>query len=634
MAGFERQISVAPLIFDMDQNFVTFLHAHPALVGTLVARGYHNPTPVQAEVLQYAAAGADLLVSAQTGSGKTVAFGLAIAADLLGDAEALPRAGAPLALVVAPTRELAMQVHAELSWLYADIGGRVLACVGGMDPRREQRLLAGGAHIVVGTPGRLRDHINRRQLDPSALRAVVLDEADEMLDLGFREELEFILDAAPEKRRTLLFSATIPRDIVSMARRFQRDAVRLTIGTRDEPHKDITYTALCVAAGETTPAVINVLRHHEARLAIVFCPTRDAVRGMWTALNARGFLAVALSGEMAQGERNQALLALRAGRARVCVATDVAARGLDLPELSLVIHAELPMNAQLLLHRSGRTGRAGRKGASILLVQPSRRRRAEAMLHEAGLEANWESVPDSDMIRLRDQQRLLADPILTAPADEEEIAAAEILAAGHDAQSLGVALLRLYRSSLPEEESVTVMPTTPARGARPTREAAPHKTRDRGERVSGNRHEAAATVSDGVWLSVSVGRQQKADPKWLLPLLCRIGRVTRNEIGTICILPTETRFEVPSHVAGQFLKADENSVNADRGEPDDVRITSSQAPGASDRTSRPPRPHRHVRAASRPASGTPDQQARKPAYKSAHKPADKPAYKKQKSKKY
>ena len=316
-----------------------FPDAHPSLLRALVERGYAEPTPVQAAVLRPDAAGRDLLVSAQTGSGKTVAFGLAMAPALLGEAERFEAAEAPSALVVAPTRELALQVERELTWLYAPTGARVVACVGGMDIRREARALAHGTHIVVGTPGRLRDHLERGNLDISALKAVVLDEADEMLDLGFREDLEFILDATPEQRRTLLFSATIPKEIVELARSYQDDSLRLATGGEREPHRDIEYRAVRIAPNEREHAVVNLLRFFEAPGALVFCSTREAVRHLHANLVERGFAAVALSGELTQNERSHALQALRDGRARVCIATDVAARGLDLPDLGLTPYA-------------------------------------------------------------------------------------------------------------------------------------------------------------------------------------------------------------------------------------------------------------------------------------------------------
>ncbi|WP_237213299.1 DEAD/DEAH box helicase, partial [Falsiroseomonas oryziterrae] len=374
------------------------------LAEALAARGYAEPTPVQEAVLAPETAGRDLLVSAQTGSGKTVAFGLAFAPEVLGEAARLGPARTPLALAIAPTRELALQVREELGWLYAGAGARVIACVGGTDMRAERRQLDMGAHIVVGTPGRLRDHLERGALDLAALRAVVLDEADEMLDMGFRDELEAILDVTPETRRTLLFSATIPKEIAALAKRYQRDALRIA-ATGEGAHRDITYSAIVIAPREEERALVNLLRWHDAR-AIVFCATRAAVARLHGNLTERGFEAVALSGELTQAERNRALQSLRDGRARVCVATDVAARGIDLPDLGLVVHAELPRDRETLLHRSGRTGRAGRKGQSILLVPANRRRIAERLLATARIAAEWGAPPSADEIRARDAERL------------------------------------------------------------------------------------------------------------------------------------------------------------------------------------------------------------------------------------
>jgi ATP-dependent RNA helicase DeaD len=342
-------------------------HANIAapLAAALAGKGYETLTPVQLAVIEDNAADRDLLVSAQTGSGKTVAFGLAIASEILGGYDKLLYADVPLGLIVAPTRELALQVARELEWLYAEAGARIATCVGGMDYRTEKRALDRGAHIVVGTPGRLRDHIERKSLDLSGLRAAVLDEADEMLDLGFREDLEFILSAAPEGRRTLMFSATVPNEIAQLAREFQKDALRIAAQGEQKQHVDIEYRALSVAVRDREHAIFNALRYYEARTAIVFCKTRANVNHLMARMGNRGFQVVALSGELSQSERTHALQALRDGRARVCIATDVAARGIDLPGLELVIHADLPSNSETLLHRSGRTGRAGRKGQRL-----------------------------------------------------------------------------------------------------------------------------------------------------------------------------------------------------------------------------------------------------------------------------
>lgn len=529
---------------------MNFPSINPALARALAARDYLEPTPVQAAVLQPQTEGRDLLVSAQTGSGKTVAYGLAFAADLLGAEETFaPRSGPPLALIVAPTRELAMQVHGELTWLYADTGARIVSCVGGMDASRERRSLANGCHIVVGTPGRLRDHLERGQLDISALKVMVLDEADEMLDLGFREDLEFMLEATPSERRTLLFSATIAREIASLAKRYQRDALRIDTLVRNQAHGDIEYRAIRIPASDKERAVVNVLRFFDARATLVFCATRDNVRHLHANLQKRGFAAVALSGELSQEDRTQALQSLRDGRARICVATDVAARGLDLPDLGLVVHADLPTNKETLTHRSGRTGRAGRKGVCVLLVPHSLRRRAETLLASANINAAWSGPPTAVEIRGLDQERLLADPILTETATEEDLALGRTLVAASSPEEIAAALIRLYRSHLPVAQDLSdVTPMAERREAqRP--DSRGYKNADRELAPIREKH---ARPENTTWFSLNVGRQGNADPKWILPLICRLGGVTKQDIGAIRIFDTETKFELAQESAEGF----------------------------------------------------------------------------------
>ena len=500
------------------------------LSDALAERGYDTLTAVQQAVTAPELQQADLLVSAQTGSGKTVGFGLAIARTLLGDSEQLGPAAAPLALVVAPTRELAFQVMRELSWLYAKAGARVVSCVGGMDMRTEKRALERGAHIVVGTPGRLRDHIQRDSIDLSAIRAIVLDEADEMLDLGFREDLEFMLGEAPEERRTLLFSATVPPMIATLAKQYQRDAVRVTTLTGTRQHADITYQALRVAQSDAENAIINVLRFHEAQNAIVFANTRAAVNRLTARFANRGFAVVSLSGELSQSERTHALQAMRDGRARVCVATDVAARGIDLPNLELVIHADLPSNPEGLLHRSGRTGRAGRKGISALIVTPKIVKKAERLLKFAKIEAEWTTAPTAEEILRRDEERLLADPIWDEDVTEEQSAFAAKLLEQHSPEQIAAAYLRLYRSrqSAPEELSA------------PDAMPAPKERKPFGP---------------SIWFALSVGRDDRAEARWLLPLLCRAGHLNKEAIGAIRVQQTETFVELAEASVEGFLAA-------------------------------------------------------------------------------
>jgi ATP-dependent RNA helicase DeaD len=551
---------------------MTFSTVHPALQAALARRAYTAPTPVQAAVLAPDADGRDLLVSAQTGSGKTVAFGLALAGPLLGDAARLGPAGAPLALVVAPTRELAQQVHRELTWLYADAGARIAACVGGFDPRREQRVLAQGVHVVVGTPGRLCDHLERGALSLAEIRAVVLDEADEMLDMGFREDLERLLDATPAERRTLLFSATIPRDIAALAKRYQQRALRISTQGEADRHRDIEYRAIPIVPRERDLAVVNVLRYHDAPGALVFCATRDGVTHLAANLAERGFSVVALSGELSQRERNVALQALRDGRARVCVATDVAARGLDLPDLGLVIHADLPQSAQALVHRSGRTGRAGRRGVAIVLVPDAARRYAERMLATAHADAAWTLAPSADDILARDRERLAAEiAALAEELSDDDRAVARTLLADAPAEDLVAALVRVRREARPAPEELTPPPSmrprprpepgprrgepAPRRGEpAPRREARPaprpHREAREHREVREHRDGSGAT-----WFTINVGRSKNADPKWLIPLLCRRGNISKREIGKIQILARETRVEIAPDAAPAFAEA-------------------------------------------------------------------------------
>jgi ATP-dependent RNA helicase DeaD len=560
----------------------------PRLAEALEQRGYSTLTPVQSAVLEDEAAGRDLIVSAQTGSGKTVAFGLAMAPELLGEAEMLPPAGAPLALIIAPTRELALQVSRELVWLYGPAGARVATCVGGMDASKERRTLNHGAHIVVGTPGRLRDHLERGALDLSSLRAAVLDEADEMLDMGFREELEAILDATPESRRTLLFSATMPRPIVALAKRYQRNAFQIATKSDNRGHGDIAYQAVTVAPADIEHVVINLLRVHGAETAMLFCATRDNVRHLHASLIERGFAAVALSGEHSQSERNSALQALRDQRARVCVATDVAARGIDLPTLTLVVHVELPRDAETLQHRSGRTGRAGKKGTAVLIVPYPRRRRVEQMLQGARIPAEWIEAPTADDVRAADRARLIEALLQPIETDEEDVALAERVLAEKTPLEIAAALVRAHRAALPAPEELI--------------EATPEARRA----AQQERHRPG--FDDTVWFRMDIGRRQNADPRWILPLICRRGHITRNEVGAIRIAANETHFQIPAPLAGKFAAAVEKFARTAGDDDDGIRIEA--APGAPEASARADGPARRGPPANR--ANKPMQQRRGP----------------------
>ena len=502
-----------------------FAAAHPHLAEALEKRGFVTMTDVQSAVLADSCHERDLLVSAQTGSGKTVAFGLSMADQLLGSDAENDLPSQPAALIITPTRELALQVKKELDWLYAETELVLASAVGGMDIRTERRALSGRVDILIGTPGRLVDHLNRNSFDPYNLRVVVLDEADEMLDMGFREDLETFLKAAPEQRRTLMFSATVPRTIAALARRYQRDAVRVETASQEEQHQDIAYQACSVRPADRQNAIINLLRFHDDKKAVIFCATRASVSYLATRLANRGLSVVALSGELNQAARNQAMQAMRDGRARVCVATDVAARGIDLPNLDLVIHADLPRTPDVLLHRSGRTGRAGRKGTAIIVVPDNTYRKTQKLLQLAGITADWVKAPDADNIRARDDERILQNADLTAQPDEKEAELQNQLTASFSAEQLALALIRQHRRDLTSPEEL-------------------------GEAGDMN---TAGEVKTYRWFSLSAGKGQDIHVRGLLSILSGRGGVKSSDVGDIYLHHSESHVAIAEQAFSGFL---------------------------------------------------------------------------------
>jgi ATP-dependent RNA helicase DeaD len=539
------------------------------LAEAIALRGYENATPVQVAVLEERCNDHDLLVSSQTGSGKTLAFGVLLARTLLApEASAAPadkRGRKPAGLVIAPTRELANQVRSELAWLLAKTKLQVLAFTGGSDIRRDMKLLSRGADLVVGTPGRLVDLLTRQALVLDAVQVAVLDEADEMLDMGFREDLETLLGAAAARKRTHMFSATLPRPILQMATRYQGEAVRVDARGDGESgaHTDIEYLAHVVTWDDRLAAVVNVLRMHTDQKAIVFGTTREGVANLHQALVRHGFRAVVLSGDRAQGERNRAIEALKSNEAQVLVATNVAARGLDLPEVDLVLHADLPLNAESLTHRSGRTGRAGRKGQSVIIADPAERRKAERLLSVAKAKFVWTPAPTAEAVaeagRRRLEEELLA---ATLPDDTEEGRGfANRLLKHHKKEELLEILLGRELARCPKGEHLNpVDPKYLARAPREQTELPPRRSRSDFEH-------------DAVTFRVNLGTADKAEPGWILPLVCRRGGVTRNEVGAIRVAASYTEFQIAGDAAQDFALA------ASRPDPRAPHVTIEAAEG-------------------------------------------------------
>jgi ATP-dependent RNA helicase DeaD len=413
-----------------------------------------------------------------------------------------------------------------------------------------------------------------------------------MLDLGFREDLEFILGAAPAERRTLMFSATVPPAIAKLAQAFQRDSIRVTATSAKERHADIEYQLMLVQKDEREHAVINTLLYFDSTSAIVFCHTREAVKHLAARLTNRGFAVVALSGELTQAERTNALQAMRDGRARVCVATDVAARGIDIPNLDLVVHADMPTNPDTLLHRSGRTGRAGRKGICVIVAPIFRRNAAARVLSLANLQATTRTAPTIADIEGKQHARIVETALATPAPDETEAALVAELVAKLSPDQLAAAFVRQQRAALPaaEELAETTIPTDTGKAPRRDKRFA-----DEGVR--------APDLTDSVWFTLSLGRKHRADPKWLLPLICKAGDLSKRDIGSIKIFDSETKFEIASDKAAAFAERVAQPGALEKGARIarvDEKLTSSGKPFSRPRTGKPYSPAGEAHDAPRP----------------------------------
>ena len=362
-------------------------------------RGFETLTAVQSAVLASESEGRDLRVSSQTGSGKTVAIGLALASHLDAEAAGRKRRG-PSVLVLVPTRELAMQVRSELSWLFEGMRGFTSEVVmGGASIQNERRALSRRPTAVVATPGRALDHIRKGILVCDDVAHVILDEADHMFDMGFRDELEAIVEQLPAERRSHLVSATLPNGVRRLADKFQKDPLHIEGTQLGAANQDIEHIAHQVEQRDYYGALVNLLLLNECQRCLVFVERRVDVAALTTKLAGDGFPVQSLSGELPQAQRTRTIEAFRDGSIKTLVATDVAARGIDVPNIELVIHMDPPSDTDTYTHRSGRTGRAGRQGKSVLIVAPRGRARVQRLLRYARLDINWAPAPSASRVR-------------------------------------------------------------------------------------------------------------------------------------------------------------------------------------------------------------------------------------------
>jgi ATP-dependent RNA helicase DeaD len=552
------------------------------LRSALEKRGFTGLTRVQAAVLAAigeADAGArNLRISSQTGSGKTVAIGLAVAARILEDevSGGTPPVG-PRALVITPTRELAAQVQTELEWLFEERPNvRVDVVTGGTDVRREKQRLRSAARILVGTPGRLLDHIRSRALNTSAIREVVLDEADQMLDMGFKDELDQIVASLPQERRSHLVSATFPPEVRRLAQSFQGDALQIEGTALGKANSDIEHIAYLTRPKEQYAAIVNLLLDSWGERCLIFVRTRAETQELCEALAGDGFGALPFSGELAQAQRTRTLDSFRNGTINILVATDVAARGIDVPGIGMVIHADVPKDSDIYTHRSGRTGRAGKTGKSLSVVPINAQARVARLLKNARIDVRWESVPSPKKILqgvTKATRRTLYERLEGAEYSEAELTYAQnLLEKANPAQVVSM-LLRMAEPPLPRPP-IDVTPCEP-RAWDPRERPAPMGAR--APMVRGAR-------PGFVRFSLSWGQSHGATPSRCLSHVCRRAGINRDMIGAIDVGDESTSVEIAEAAALEF---EERCRRPDPRDPH-VRITrDGQASSVPPRNVRP-----------------------------------------------
>jgi len=533
---------------DTSSNDTTFddLGLRPELLNALSALGYEEPTPIQQEAIPPLVEGRDLLGQAATGTGKTAAFALPILQVLPAHRRDRP----PIALVLVPTRELAVQVSEALHRYGKDLGARVLPVYGGAPIVRQLRSLESGVDVVVATPGRALDLLNRGSLKLNEVATVVLDEADEMLDMGFAEDLEAILDETPETRQTVLFSATMPRRLDSLARRHLNDPVRITIGREQaEPGEAprVRQTAYVVPRAAKPAALGRILDVESPTAAIVFCRTREEVDSLTETLNGRGYRAEALHGGMSQEQRDRVMGRLRGGTADLLVATDVAARGLDIEQLTHVVNYDVPSAPESYVHRIGRVGRAGREGVAITLAEPREHRMLKTIEKVAGAPIAVQQVPTVADLRARrlDLTRgALRETLLADDLDGVRVVV-ESLTDEFDLMEVALAAVKLAHEAggaVDDDEEIPQVGFRQDKDRSPATKGRPERPR----RVPGG---SAAR------LFVGVGRDAGIRPGDLVGAITGETGLKGRDIGSIEIHQRFALVEVPESAADEVVSA-------------------------------------------------------------------------------
>lgn len=452
------------------------------------AMGYTHPTPVQQAVFEPAAEGRNLVVQARTGTGKTAAFGLPIV-----DRIVRPSAKMVQALVLCPTRELALQVAREVEQLGRFRGVKVVAVYGGASMTKQIEAIEDGGQIVVGTPGRILDHLRQKTLDPSAVRVLVLDEADEMLSMGFARELNAILEVLPKSRQGMFFSATLPPDIERMANSHLRNAELITLSSDQVGALEILHYVYVLHGGDKVGQLVRILEVEDPESAIVFCNTRDETLRVAEALKARGFDADWLNGDLPQADRERVMNATREGKLRFLVATDVAARGIDISHLTHVVNYDFPETAEQYVHRTGRTGRAGRTGTAISIVGPKDIGNLYLLRLTYKIRPIEKQLPSAGELKTRaemDLVQLFVDAFAARRTDPDDLSLARRLLTHEDGERIVAGLLRDHLGAKGGDAAAEAAETRRARNPAPQAGGSPPVVPALHERAPG-RDEAA-----------------------------------------------------------------------------------------------------------------------------------------------
>ncbi|WP_222266022.1 DEAD/DEAH box helicase [Modestobacter marinus] len=524
------------------------LGLRPELLAALTTLGYEEPTPIQREAVPPLIQGRDLQGQAATGTGKTAAYAL----PLLQRLEAGRRAPEPAALVLVPTRELAIQVSEALYKYGRELGARVVPVYGGQPIGRQLRALDGGVDVVVATPGRALDHVRRSTLRLGTVSTVVLDEADEMLDMGFAEDLEAILDETPADRQTVLFSATMPRRLDSLARRYLRDPVRIQVA-RERPATGeaprVRQTAYVVPRASKPTALGRVLDIESPTAAIVFCRTRDEVDHLTETLNGRGYRAEALHGGMGQEQRDRVMGRLRAGTTELLVATDVAARGLDIDQLTHVVNYDVPSAAETYVHRIGRVGRAGREGVAITLVEPRGHRMLKTIEQVTGSPiavGKLPTVADLRARRLELTQAALRESLLEDDLDRFRVVV-ETLTDEFDVMDVALAAVKLaHEAGGGTDDDEEDIPDVPLR---------PERSDARRPDGRGRRDDRRGPSANTARIFLGLGRSAGVRPGDLVGAITGEAGLRGREIGAIEIADRFSVVEVPEAAAREVIAA-------------------------------------------------------------------------------